>query len=327
MSIEHMAMVFAADGIEAKERLLLLAYTNRCDDHGFCWPGEDRLVAETGMSASTLRRAKKALTDMGLVKSIRRPDTSSMTRINLKMLASMRRPHRSYDDNLIEKFGFAEDVEPDQDDPSDLRTGHLDLAVRSSCTGGQVILTPGPGQDDLKTLSEPSVNPPSPSIPHSDVAPGVQEGGGGGDAARSQDDTEAAVFVDALPYGGRLPGPSQRAHLIGTVTRALGAGWTQQALRGQLTRETGSAKSLAAVYRHRLDPAELPAPTAPLLLPEQRAASPMRPCCPECQRPLATGSLAVLCRDCRDLESATATPTPPAGLPDLSQRPRSHACQ
>lgn len=262
MSIEHMAMVFAADGIEAKARLLLLAYTNRCDDHGFCWPGEDRLVAETGMSASTVRRAKKTLTDMGLVKSIRRPDTSSMTRINLKLLASMRRPDREYDDNLMQKFGFAEDVMEAPERASDLRTGHPDLWDRSTWPVGEVILTCGPGQDDLKTPSEPSVEPPPSSVPHEPPVEGAPGGGGGGDAAQQGEDKRAAVFVDGLPYRGRLPGPKQRKNLVRAAAAAFAGGWTEDALERQLTADTGNAKSMGAVYGYRLEPENLPAPPA-----------------------------------------------------------------
>jgi hypothetical protein len=305
MSIEHMAMVFAADGIEAKARLLLLAYANRCDDHGFCWPGEDRLVAETGMSVSTLRRAKRVLTDMGLVKSVRRPDTSSITRINVKLLASMRRPERSYDDNLIEKLGFAEDAPTDPEEGSDLRTSHIDLALRSGWSEGQVNMTSGRGHIDLETLSEPPENPPSPSIPRSGPS-AVEQGGGGGDAPQQEEQTSpAAAFVDGLPYRGKLPGLKQRAHLVAAARAAFAAGWREDALRRQLTADTENAKSMAAVYRYRLDPENLPAPPALALLPEQRASQ-VRPCCPECQRPLARGSEAVLCRDCRT-ESAERT--------------------
>lgn len=166
MSIEHMAMVFAAGGIPAKERLLLLAYTNRCDAHGYCWPGEDRLVAETGMSVSTMRRAKKGLVDMRLIKSLRRPDTSNLTRVNIPLLSSMKRPERTYDDNLMQKIAFEGDAATAPEGaamrssiPSDLRTDQDDLDYRSSCSEGQVNLTCGPGQDDLETLREPSLEP------------------------------------------------------------------------------------------------------------------------------------------------------------------------
>jgi len=106
-------------------------------------------------------------------------------------------------------------------------------------------------------------NTTSPFRPPLELVPSVAEGegGGGGDAPQQQEkqDAVAAAFVDRLPYGARIPGPRQRAHLIERVSEALTAGWTEWALKVQLTEETESAKSLAAVYRHRLDPDNLPA--------------------------------------------------------------------
>lgn len=129
------------------------------------------------------------------------------------------------------------------------------------------------------------------------------DGGGGGDVPPEEGkDSAAAAFVDRLPYGARMPGPRQRAHLIDRVSAALAAGWTEWALRVQLTEETETAKSLPAVYRHRLDPDNLPAAPA---LPAPRAAddAPSRvrkSKCPECHRPLRDSAEDALCRDCRE---------------------------
>lgn len=153
-------------------------------------------------------------------------------------------------------------------------------------------------------------NTTSPSRPPLELVPSVAEdqGGGGGDAPQQQEqqDSVAASFVDRLPYGARLPGPRQRAHLIERVSAALAAGWTEWALRVQLTEETESAKSLAAVYRHRLDPDNLPA-APPLPRPrtgEDEAPQPSgmyvrckgSACGHRKMLPTADG----LCRDCRE---------------------------
>lgn len=127
-------------------------------------------------------------------------------------------------------------------------------------------------------------------------------GGGGGDAPQQQEqDPAAAAFVDALPYAGRRPGQVRRRSLIARVSEAFAAGWSEGALRVQLTSETESAKSLAAVYAHRLDPAELPAPPR---LPEPRTGDQepqrvQRAQCPECHRPLRNSTEDALCSDCR----------------------------
>ncbi len=130
-----------------------------------------------------------------------------------------------------------------------------------------------------------------------------QEGGGGGDAPQQEEQNfAAAAFVDQLPYRGRLPGPRQREHLIQRVSQALAAGWSEGKLRVQMTEETDSAKSLAAVYRHRLAPENLPAPPA---VPAPRAAEQEPPRahrakCPECHRPLRNSAEDAMCSDCRE---------------------------
>lgn len=130
-------------------------------------------------------------------------------------------------------------------------------------------------------------NTTSPSRPLLELVPSSAEekgGGGGGDAPQQEkQDPAAAAFVDALPYGGRRPGAARRRTLIARVSEALAAGWSESALRVQLTSETESAKSLAAVYAHRLDPDELP---APLALPSPRTGD----------QDASAGSLYVKCR-------------------------------
>lgn len=186
-----------------------------------------------------------------------------------------------------------------------------------------------PEEPDLETFSQVTPNPvkpasgvPAPGRPgagKTGVNPsGVKEpgkrtsssparetagpGGGGGDAPQQQENERAAGFVDTLPFGGRIPGPKQRAHLIARVAAAFADGWAEVPLRQQLTADTSTAKSLSAVYRYRLETEQLP-PAPAAVLPEQRVAA-ARPHCPECERPLTTGSAATVCRDCRDGHAA-----------------------
>lgn len=149
-------------------------------------------------------------------------------------------------------------------------------------------------------------NTTSPSRPPLELEPSsaAEKGGGGGGDAPQQErqDSAAAAFVDALPYGGRRPGPARRRTLIARVADAFAAGWSESALRVQLTSETESAKSLAAVYAHRLSPEELPAPP---MLPSPRTGGQEAPRvqkakCPECHRPLRNSIEDALCSDCRE---------------------------
>lgn len=163
-----------------------------------------------------------------------------------------------------------------------------------------------------KKISEkntPTPLRPSMSEDAEAVAGAPTGGGGGGDAPQQQEQNPRAVaFVDSLPYRGRLPGRRQREHLIERVAEALADGWPEWKLRQQLVSETDSAKSLSAVYRHRLAPENLP--MAPVLsesadgVPEQRPGPVSRPKCPECHRPLRNATESKLCRDCREEASA-----------------------
>ena len=185
--------------------------------------------------------------------------------------------------------------------------------------GGPNFGGPGPGRPDA---GETGVNPygvkelggSTSSSPAREDKPVLEEaedqgGGGGGDASQQKEeqDAVAVAFVDSLPYRGRIPGPRQRDHLIARVSAALAAGWSENKLRVQLTEETDSAKSLAAVYRHRLDPDNLPA-APPLPKPRTAADGPLSeasdsmyvkcqgPACGLKMRPTPDG----LCRDCRE---------------------------
>lgn len=149
-------------------------------------------------------------------------------------------------------------------------------------------------------------NTTSPSGPVLELVPpsAGDLGGGGGDAPQQQEeqDPAAVAFVDRLPYRGKLPGPRQQAHLVARVSAAFAAGWSEWALRAQLTEETESAKSLAAVYRHRLEPENLPA-APPLPRPrtsENTTPQARKGKCPECHRPLRNSTEDALCSDCRE---------------------------
>lgn len=203
--------------------------------------------------------------------------------------------------------------------------GHLAAVPETSAAHEFPQVGPNPGPPDFgrPNFGEPA--PGGPDVGETGVNPyGVKgpgertssspvredelvEGGGGGDAPQQEEqDVTSAAFVDRLPYRGRIPGPRQRAHLVQRVSEALAAGWSEFALKQQLTDETDTAKSLPAVYRHRLEPENLPA-APPLPAPrgaQADAPKPQKAQCPECRRPLRNSTEDTLCRDCR--EDATA---------------------
>ncbi|MFI8206689.1 helix-turn-helix domain-containing protein [Streptomyces sp. NPDC085937] len=210
MTIKHIAMVLEAEGLDGPEKLLLIAYCNRTDDHGYCWPGQQRLADDCGTSTATVKRVKKRLIDKKLIASMRRVDPrtgepiSNLTRVNLELLAAMRRKRTEYDDNVVEKLTFGDDVPvptkkkkqapkrtarradlltaQDEPDPVDNTEPPFDLlmaqdepdpGLKMSPTPVQdepdlgVNLSPTWGQDEPLTVSDPPENP------HGTVRPSV----------------------------------------------------------------------------------------------------------------------------------------------------------
>ncbi|MFJ2774805.1 helix-turn-helix domain-containing protein [Streptomyces sp. NPDC087300] len=193
MTAAHMGMVFDAEGLDGSEKLLLLAYCNRTDDHGYCWPGQKRLVDDCGTSAATVKRAKASLVKKGVLASVRRIDPrtgepiTNLTRVNLKLLAAMARPKQPYDDNIIEQLTFAPVEETElpvrrqatprgkaagllraQNEPGpDLLTAHLEPGPGSDCAQPGLKMSPRSAQNEPLNLSYPSGNPhlsPSPAV-------------------------------------------------------------------------------------------------------------------------------------------------------------------
>lgn len=163
MSIQHMQMAFDAGSLTSAEKSVLLAYCNFTDAHGYCWPGIERISDMTGASPRTVKRTRAALTERGLLGSKRRLTKSgqsitSMTRVNLDMLASLKRPPRVYDDNVIEEITFAV---PDQGTCQDDTPATSEGATVSPPWGRH-----GPGEGDTvapNPSGEPSFDPPSSS--------------------------------------------------------------------------------------------------------------------------------------------------------------------
>ncbi|MFD9304471.1 helix-turn-helix domain-containing protein [Streptomyces sp. NPDC060048] len=172
MSVEHMAMVINAAGLDGPEKLLLLAYCNRTDAHGYCWPGQSRLVDDTGTSAATVKRVKGRLIRKNLIKSVRRinPTTgesiTNMTRVNLPLLNSMKRPPKDYDDNTIQQLTFEPeaparakrvrtvsqpaDLRPAQDEPAPSHGAAMarDLPTAQDEPSPGLTMRPHPAQDE-----------------------------------------------------------------------------------------------------------------------------------------------------------------------------------
>ncbi|MFE6132706.1 helix-turn-helix domain-containing protein [Streptomyces sp. NPDC056437] len=253
-----MGLVFEAEGLDGPEKLLLLAYCNRTDDHGYCWPGQKRLVDDCGTSAATVKRVKKSLVDKGLISSVRRvnPVTgdpiTNLTRVNLKLLTEMARPRTVYDDNVIEQITFAEDLpvpkkqrksksgkgsdlllaqnEPDPD----LLMAHVEPTPGSSWAHPRLNMSPPPAHVEPLTLIDPS-EIPQPSLRPS--AAGVFDAGasrvsapdGGTEGRKDGGRREVGQAVE------RTPGVE--------VLLAIGREKPEWLLTGEALRDQGAAVS------------------------------------------------------------------------------------
>lgn len=245
MTIKHISMVLEAEGLDGPEKLLLIAYCNRTDDHGYCWPGQERLAADCGTSVATVKRVKKKLIEKKLIASQRRLDPqtnepiTNLTRVNLELLAAMKRKPTDYDDNVIERLTFDADAplpqkkrkapkgsgqdadqvtaqdEPDPVDnsgtPSDLLMGQdePDPELKMSPTSDQdepdlpPKLSPGSGQVEPLTVSDPPQNHQGtvrPSVGSTD--PSSTEGGTDG-TKHAQEEIELTEGVRLLQALGQ----------------------------------------------------------------------------------------------------------------------------
>lgn len=160
VSVEHMALVFEADDLSGPHKLLLLAYTNYTDPHGYCWPGIERLAADTGTSARTVKRTRKELEARNLLRHQRRTKGSgksetNLYRVNIEKLRAMRRRPSDFEDNWL-GLEFTDEPEPsDAPDqpkcqsapPATSRSANLRPSPVQSAPPGGGNLHPDPSSD------------------------------------------------------------------------------------------------------------------------------------------------------------------------------------
>ena len=247
MSVEHMALVFAAQGLTGQEKLLLLALTNYTDAHGYCWPGIDRLAEDTGTSPATVKRTTQALIKKDLLRKKRRTSPhghtiTNMYRVNLRKLTAMRRPDRRYDDDLLDQaITFPEPTHTPSDqpiaqiEPPPAQSEPYDGSNRALV---QLNLSPNPSGDPSGDPSDSSSSPSSTAeavVPRQRTDQQEEE-----EEERKPTTTttsrvesvpdaglrdQAAQLVDAVQWPlGRCPSPVDRGRLVVWAARCLQAG-------------------------------------------------------------------------------------------------------
>lgn len=140
MWIHSIAVRDFVSGVHPRARLLLYAIACRCNEGGWCRPTINRLMADTGMSRSSVVRAIAEAVGSGLLVQIGGPYSGGSNRYQINP-DFMRRLHE------------AKASEPDQDDqddgevintPSQIDTGKGVKTVDNQCQ----IDTPHPSQID-----------------------------------------------------------------------------------------------------------------------------------------------------------------------------------
>ena len=265
MSVDHMALVFEAEGLNGSQKVLLLAYANRTDAHGYCWPGVERLAADTGMSEKTVQRTRKELEARNLLRHQRRTSrdgrpTTNLYRVNLDQLRTMRRAPKDFGDNVM-ALEF-----DDVDAPEPAKSGS-DLLIGQSDPPGGVNLTPPPGQSvppggvnlTPDPSEEPSVDPSVRSARDSAAeADCASEHGRTDDAPSITEEHRATAdelteHADLSRVGARQ---SQVTQIRDALAAALAHGYTTDQVRAHLRAKLAEARTVRYVL-NAFDPSRL----------------------------------------------------------------------
>lgn len=261
-----MQMVFDAQSFDHREKVILLAYCNFTDAHGYVWAGVTRIAHYTGASEPTVKRVRSQLQKRGLLATKRRINpktgqaTSSITRINLAKLAEMKRPEQEYDDNVVETLLF-EDETPghtqiDQSDPGD------DLRIDQSDPTPGINLIRAEGQ--IRLIPDPS-DDPSASSSRGRACEGDSDGSGAEQPRRRKKST------DTTSGAGGSESPEEMIRDIGVTDDELGQ--LVEQCRGEATKSlSGYVRRLVATgdMAERLRRLRQPAQPASVSVPAPR---------------------------------------------------------
>ncbi|MFF2101750.1 hypothetical protein [Streptomyces sp. NPDC058202] len=157
--IQHMNLVFQADGLSVGEGAFLMACCNHTDAKGYVIASMQQLADEAHMKESAAKANKQKLIKSGLLAAKERysPKNNAriadLYRVNLDLLASMKRARTDYGPTLVEELTFSA---PQENRRSDLGSD----SDPSPCR----IPTP-PGRIPTPSRSDSDPTPPSDSDP------------------------------------------------------------------------------------------------------------------------------------------------------------------
>lgn len=110
--IQHMNLVFQADGLSVGEGAFLMACCNHTDDRGYVIASMRQLADEAHMKLTAAKSNKQKLIKRGLLARSDRyspkngAQLADLYRVNLDLLASMKRARTDYGPTLVEELTF-----------------------------------------------------------------------------------------------------------------------------------------------------------------------------------------------------------------------------
>ncbi|MGV9892067.1 hypothetical protein [Streptomyces sp. NPDC003395] len=144
--IQHMNLVFGAEGLNVGEGAFLMACANHTDDRGYVIAHMQQLADEAHMSLRSAQDQRKRLEKRDLIKVKDRyspkngAQIANLFRINLALLERMQRQRKDYGPTLIEELTFAE--RPSSDPHA--KSAPPSLAPRADLAPPRADLAPPP---------------------------------------------------------------------------------------------------------------------------------------------------------------------------------------
>ncbi|MFG2352022.1 hypothetical protein [Streptomyces phaeochromogenes] len=167
--IQHMNLVFQADGLSVGEGAFLMACCNHTDAKGYVIASMQQLADEAHLKESAAKSNKQKLIQRGLLASSERYSPKNgariadLYRVNLELLASMKRARTDYGPTLVEELTFKVPQENPRSDPpsdSDPPQGRIPTPPRRIPTPPRSDPDPAPPSDSGPLLL-PSKSPSS----------------------------------------------------------------------------------------------------------------------------------------------------------------------
>ncbi|MEW1552184.1 hypothetical protein [Streptomyces tsukubensis] len=270
--IQHLNLVFQAGGLDVGEFAFLMACCNHTDDRGNVIAKMQQLADEAHMPLSTARAKKSKLIKRGLLARGERfspknkAQLADLVRVNLELLASMKRPRVDYGPTLVEELTFAAPQETPSSDPplkssgggaESQRGGRSDSAGAPLESSGAGALNPS---TLLSSLPSPSSLSGAPEVSDASVDAPV----GGEREAAAPEGVEGgrtdAATAETSPAGAGVAGPGagDAGLVLAAYEEALG-GPALGRVRGQILEDAAELLAARPLWWVQARARELPA--------------------------------------------------------------------